>query len=203
MLRRLILALPLAATLVVASCGHDTAQSAPSADNDATVAAPATTTPATSAAPAQPDPKNPGVQPTKPTPGTPPAPPSPSAGPMDVELSAYQVIGLADAAPGAAPADAQAAQSIIVLVARGKHRSGGWTSELVQLPTRIFPPQFELRATPPPPDVMSMQMITPFTAAAWFRMDQPVASLKVRVGAELRDVKVEPAKKVAEGMPGR
>jgi hypothetical protein len=192
----------LAATLALTGCDRDRNLST-SADAAAELGQPAT--PAT-----PPASKEPAVQPTPP--GTPPGTPAAQPGepakrpdaanvPLDLELFAYQATGLTDAQP---QADAAAnPQAIVLLVARGKHRSGGWSSELLLLPIRIFPPQFELRTTPPGPDSMNMQMLTPFTATAWIRLDQSVPVIKVRVGDELREVKVEPAAKAKPAMPGR
>lgn len=196
-------ALPVAlAALLLTGCTPERAASsssdAPAAVEPAPVGQP---TPVTQPQPSHPAIKDPAVQP-KPTPGPGAAKPGDA---LDVEVFAYQALALADegAGGGGAPADAPGAgaKSIIVLVARGKHRSGGWSSELVELPMRIFPPEFELRTTPPGEGSMNIQMISPFTTAAWVRMDQPVPALKVRVNGEVREVKVEPANKVKNAMP--
>lgn len=62
--------------------------------------------------------------------------------------------------------------NVVTLVAEGEHPTGGWTTELVQQPQRIFPPQFALVCTPPAGP--ATQVISPYRATASFQSRQAV-----------------------------
>lgn len=83
----------------------------------------------------------------------------------------------------AAPAGQDAAYSAVqfgetvYLFANGVVPTGGYEISLNQRPERIYPPNFQLKMTPP--DGMAIQVITPFTVQAKFGANNPIPAVTI------------------------
>jgi hypothetical protein len=65
----------------------------------------------------------------------------------------------------------------VTVVASGENPTGGWKNELVQRLTKIWPPEFELKQTPP--EGPATQAFTPFTVEASFEASEKVTAIRV------------------------
>lgn len=91
--------------------------------------------------------------------------------------------------PAEVTLDAWQSGGVVTVRARGTNNSGGWTTEMVQSPLRIWPPRWHLRNEPPSgPATAAM---TPFEATATFKSDEPVRGVMVYLGPTSHMVKVE------------
>ncbi|MCW5947108.1 MAG: hypothetical protein KIT74_08770 [Fimbriimonadales bacterium] len=65
----------------------------------------------------------------------------------------------------------------VTIVATGENPTGGWKNELIQRLTKIWPPEFELKQTPP--EGPATQALTPFTVEASFEASEKVTAVRV------------------------
>ena len=69
------------------------------------------------------------------------------------------------------------ADGMVIIVAYGKHRTGGYQVKLRRLPIEPFPPQFELLHKKP--EGAAIQVITPFVVVSHFRATRDIKSFVV------------------------
>lgn len=124
-------------------------------------------------------------QPSQPQnpPGTPPAPAfePQDVAPYELEVAAYRLDGL------------------VIVVAKGKNRSSGYTTRLELGKPDAEPPEVVLRNIPPAPGDAVAQMIRPFDVTGYFEPGGDTEAVSIRVAGKTMQVQVKPIREIPKG----